>query len=139
MTAETGRDLATEPLRPERTLGELFAEMTGELGTLFRKEVELAKVEAREEGRRAARAAGMFGAAGAGAVMALTLLSFAAAWLLDDVMARSLAFAVIGVLWAVAAAVLMRSARREAARIEPLPDTTQTIKEDVQWARTQTS
>ena len=38
--ADFGYDEATEPKRPEMSLGELFQEMTGELGTLFRKEIE---------------------------------------------------------------------------------------------------
>ena len=46
-------EIATTPKRPEASLGELVAEMTSELSTLFRQEVELAKVEARQEASRA--------------------------------------------------------------------------------------
>ena len=42
-------DPATQPRRPEATLGELFGEMTQNVTTLLRKEIELAKLEAREE------------------------------------------------------------------------------------------
>ena len=54
-------DLAVEAKRSDRSLGDLFSEMTAELSTLFRNEVELAKVEkprraeARRQGRRDVR------------------------------------------------------------------------------------
>src|SRR5436305_1863983 len=44
-----GSGLQTEPARPDKSLGELVAEMTGEISALMRKEVELAKVEIKEE------------------------------------------------------------------------------------------
>ena len=53
-------DLAVEPKRPEASLGELFSEMTQNLGTLFRQEVELAKTEAKEEAAAAGKASAMF-------------------------------------------------------------------------------
>lgn len=132
-------DLSTQPKRAEMTLGDLFSEMTTELGTLFRKEVELAKTEGREEVKRAGVAAGWFAGAAVAGLLALTMLSFTVAWLLDDVMPRSLAFLIVGVLWAIDAAVMVASAKKKAQQIQPLPETTQTIKEDIQWAKTQTS
>lgn len=132
-------DLSTQPKRAEMTLGELFAEMSSELGELFRKEIELAKTEGREEVKRAGVAAGWFAGAGVAAMLALTMLSFTLAWLLDDAMPRSLAFLIVGVIWAIGAAVMASSAKKKAQQIEPLPETTQSIKEDIQWAKTQTS
>jgi len=130
---------ATEPKRPDMSLGELFGEMTSEVGTLIRKELELAKVEGREEVKRAAAAGGMFAGAGLGAWLALLFASFALAWLLDEAMHIALAFLLVGVLWGVIALILLGTAKRKAKEIEPLPQTRETIKEDVEWARTQTS
>jgi F0F1-type ATP synthase assembly protein I len=132
-------DPATQPKRPDATLGELFAEMTSELSTLFRKEVELAKVEGKEELKRAGVAGGALGGAAAAGFLALMFVSFAVAWLLDEVMHTALAFLIVGVLWGIAAAVLLSMARNKAKDIEPLPETTRTLKEDAQWLRTQTS
>ena len=132
-------DTATTPKRPEMSLGELFSEMTGELGTLFRKEVELAKVEGREEIKRAGAAAGMFAGAGIGAWLALLFASFALAWLLDQAMNTALAFFLVAALWGLVALVLLGTAKKKAKQIEPLPQTTETLKEDVQWARAQKS
>jgi hypothetical protein len=132
-------DEATEPKRPEASLGELVSEMTSELSTLFRKEIDLAKTEAREELKQAGKASGMFGGAALGGWMAVLLLSLALAWLLDQAMNTALAFAIVGVLWAIVAFILLRAGRQMLARVRGLPTTRDTIKEDVEWAKAQKS
>jgi len=132
-------EFETEPKRSERSLGELFGEMSGELSTLFRQEIELAKVEAREQGTRAAKVAAMAGAAGLGAWMALLFISLAVAWLLDQALNRALAFGIVAAVWLIAAAVLASRARQTAKEIRPLPETTRSLKEDVEWAKAQKS
>jgi hypothetical protein len=132
-------DPATQPKRPEASLGELFTEMTGELSTLFRKEIELAKTEAREEVSSAGKAGAMFGGAAVAGLLALILLSLALAWLLDQGLNTALSFAIVGVAWVIAAFVLQRVGRTKLAHLQVLPKTKATIKEDVEWARAQKS
>ncbi len=129
----------TQPKRPEASLGELVSEMTGELSTLFRKEVELAKTEAREELSQAGGAAAMLGGAALAGWLALVMLSFALAWVLDQALNTALSFAIVGVVWAFAAFILQRSGRSRMSRLRGLPETRETIKEDVEWAKAQTS
>jgi hypothetical protein len=137
LEAGTTHDPATEPKRAEASLGELVAEMTSDLSTLFRKEIELAKTEARDELKQAGKAAGMLGGAGLAGWMAVLLLSLALAWLLDQAMNTALAFAIVGGLWGVAAFVLQRTGRAALAGVRGLPTTRDTIKEDVEWAKAQ--
>ena len=134
-------DTATQPKRPDQSLGELLSEMTGDLSSLFRKEIELAKVEAREEASHAGRAAALFGGAAIAGWLALLLLSLALAWLLDDEadLDRALSFAIVGALWVIAAFVMQRIARTKLAHVRGLPQTKETLKEDVEWAKAQTS
>lgn len=127
-----------EPLQPDKSLGDLLGELTSDLGDLFRQEVALAKVEAREEIAEAGKASGMLAGAGVAAWLSLVMLSFAAAWLLSRAMATDLAFFIVGVVWAVAAALLATTGKRRLAAIEPLPNTTRTLKEDLQWNRAPT-
>ena len=134
-----GWDPATEPKRPDRSLGELFGEMTAEVSTLFRQEVQLAKTEAKEEASRAAQGIGMFAGAGVAAWMALLFVSLAVAWLLDQALNTALAFLIVGLVWVVVAAVAALLGKRRLKSVEPLPTTVQTIKEDVEWARQQKS
>ena len=132
-------DLAVEPKRPDASLGELFSEMTQNLGTLFRQEVELAKTEAKEEATAAGKASAMFVVGAVAAVLALAFLSAGLAWLLDNVMGSALAFALVGAAWVVIAAVLVAVGRRRLSEIRTLPETKQSIKEDVEWAKAQRS
>src|SRR5215213_7881989 len=106
-----GAALPTEPKAPEKSLGELFAELTSDLSTLVRKEVELAKVETKEELGRAGKASGMLGGGAFAGWFALLFLSFALAWLLDEWMHTALAFLIVGLLYAVLAVVLVVQGR----------------------------
>ena len=115
------------------------SEMTSELSSLFRQEVELAKVEARQEASRAARAGSKLAGAGVAGLLAVLLVSMAAAWLLDQAINRALAFLIVGVVWAIVGTVLFTTGRRDLKDIEALPATRETIKEDVEWAKAQKS
>jgi uncharacterized membrane protein YqjE len=127
---------ASTPKRAERSLSELIGELTTEMGSLLHKEVQLAKIEAAEEAKRAGRTAGMFGGTAIGGLMATILLSFALVALLDQALNTALSFTIVGALWAIGALVLFKAARKKFALINPLPTTRQTLKEDMQWART---
>ena len=130
---------AVEPLRSEAGLGELFSEMTSELSTLMRKEVELAKVETKEEASRAAKAGALLGGGGLAAWLGVLFASLAAAFLLDQALNRALAFLIVALVWLVAAAIAIQAGRRRIKDLEVLPQTMETIKEDVAWAKEQKS
>jgi len=125
----------TEPKRPEVSLGELIREMTAELSGLFRQEVELAKVETQQEVRRSAKAAAAMAIAGVAAFLAVLFVSLALALLIAQGLNTALSFAIVGVLWAIGAAVLVSIGRAKLREVRPLPETKASIKEDVQWAK----
>ena len=124
-------DLRTQPLAPEKSLGELVSDMTESLSGIFRKEVELAKVELKDEASRAGKGAGMLGGAAMAAWSALMFASFALAWLLDEIMHTALAFLLVAVLYGIAAAVLGLRGKEQLTDIEPLPETRASIQEDL--------
>ena len=132
-------DPDTQPMRPDRTLGELLGEMSSDVSTLFRKEIELAKVEAKEQGARLGKGAAMFATAGVAGWMAILFLSLGLAWLLDQAINTALAFALVGLVWAVAAFLLTTRAKKQVRDTKIFPTTTETIKEDLQWAKTLTN
>ena len=114
----------TDVQRPQSTpgaeepLSELLRTATADLSTLFHQELELAKVEMKDDLRQAGKVGGMFGAGAVCGYLALLFASFALAWLLDDVMPRPLAFVLVGVVYTVVALLsrtLLRS-RPGAAR-----------------------
>ena len=130
---------SVEPLRAESSLGELFSEMTAELSSLMRKELELAKVETKEEATRAAKAGALLGGGGLAAWLGVLFVSLAAAFLLDQALNRALAFLIVAVVWLGVAALTIQAGRRRIKDLEVLPQTMETIKEDVAWAKEQKS
>ena len=120
----------------DRSLSELVSEVTTEVGNLFRKEVELARVETSEQVSRAAKAGGMLGAAAVIGFLDLILFAFAAAWALSEIVPEGVAFLIVAIVFAVVAAVLAIEGKKRIASINPMPtQTVQTLKDDVQVAK----
>jgi uncharacterized membrane protein YqjE len=130
----------TEPKQPDRSLGELFGDLSQEFAELVRTQTELAKTELRTQTDKAKKIAGAFGIAAITAYMALLMLSFAAAWGLSEIMPEGVAFLVVGVVYAAVAGVLFLRGRTRAKEMSIVPqDTVESLKEDVQWARQKVS
>ena len=127
----------TEPKQPDRTLGELFGDLGSELSALVRNEFDLAKTEARQEVRRASQAGAAFATAAIAGFLTLLFLSSAFAWLLDQWVNRAVSFLIVAVLWGIVAMIGIRTGRRRAHTLEPVPETVQTLKEDVEWIKQQ--
>lgn len=114
---------------PLSSVGDVFADISRDLSTLMRQELQLAKAEARESAMKAGRGAGMFGGAGVAGHFVLLFLSIALWWGLGNVIGRSWSALVVAVIWAVIAAVLAAMARKEIKQIEGMPRTAQTARE----------
>ena len=111
-----------------RSLGELVGEITSDLSTLMRQEVELAKAEVAQSAKRAGKGAGMFGGAGLAGHMVVLFLSIALWWALGDAIGRGWSAVIVAAIWAVAAVVLVLIGRREFAEIRGLDRTVETVK-----------
>jgi hypothetical protein len=126
--------------RSDESLGELVGRLTSDFGALVRDEVQLAKVEITEDVRAMSKAGGMFGGAAFAGYLAVMLLSFAAAWGLAELMPIGVAFLIVGVLWAIAGAVLFAIGRQRMRAVNMKPEQTiETMQENIQWARQQRS
>ena len=122
----------------EQHLGELVKELAAETSTLVRQEIALARAEMTQKGKAAGVAAGMFGGAGLVAFLAsvaLTLVFIAALATAMHAWLAALIVAAAYLLIAGALAAMGRSRLRKAG--PPVPEQTiETVKEDVQWAKT---
>jgi uncharacterized membrane protein YqjE len=129
----------TQPVEPDQSLGDLMSRMTSDVGQLVGTQIELAKVEIKEEVARAGKGAGMVGGGGIAAFLGLLLLSFAVAhWLGDAFDNLGTGFLVVGLVYAAIAAVLVLKGRQKINSATPIAEQTrETIKEDVEWARQQ--
>ena len=119
----------------DRSVGSLVRDAASEVSLLFRKEVELARLEVREEVAEAKATAARFGVTAFSGYLAAVLLSFAAAWGLAEVVPVGVAFAIVGVFYAVVAGIALTAARRRMRRVSPPEETVRTLKEDVEWLR----
>ena len=133
---------ALEPKDSDRSLGELVSEMSSDLSALIRKEIELARVELKDEARRAAKAGGMLGGGAFVGNLAALLLSLSLAWGLNDAFDNAgwLGFLIVGALYAIASGALLAQGRNKLKEFNPVPEqTVETLKEDVQWVKEQKS
>ncbi len=121
-----------------RSLGDIVGDISRDLSALVRQEMDLAKTEMKQEVGKLGKGAGMFGGAGVAGLLTLIFLSLALTYLLENWMPIELAALIVGLLWAIVAAVLAAKGRKDIKRANPqLPTTQQTLKEDVQWAKEQ--
>ena len=101
----------------ERSTGELLKQLAEQTTRLVHQELELAKAELSQKGRQAGAGAGLFGGAGALGLAAL----------------------LVAVGYGIVAFVLVKQGQARMKRAAPpVPtQTIETVKEDVEWAKTQ--
>jgi len=117
-----------------RSIGELVGEVAGDLTSLVRQEVQLAKVELKQEAVETGKAAGMLGGAGFAGYMTVLFLSIAAWWGLSNVMDQGWAALIVAVFWAVVAGVLYAVGRARLKRVNPVPERTVSSLKEVPQA-----
>jgi uncharacterized membrane protein YqjE len=128
---------SNEELRSHST-GDLVKQLSEQTTTLVRKEIELARAELSEKGKVAGQGAGMFGGAAVVGLLALGVLTAMILALLDKAMDFWVAALIVTVLYGAIAAVLAMSGRdRVKQATPPAEQTVETVKEDVQWAKSQ--
>ncbi|MDJ0355614.1 phage holin family protein [Paenarthrobacter sp. PH39-S1] len=121
---------AAEQKAATTSLGDLFGQVSGDISTLMRQEVELAKVEAKQSAIRAGRGAGLFAGASEAARFTLLFLSIALWWALGAyITGLGWSAVIVAVIWGIIAAVLAVKGRKEMQAIKGLPETTQTLQE----------
>ncbi len=126
------------PREADRPIPVLLRELGDEIATLVRQEFELAKVEIAEKAKPAAVSVGMFGGTALfalGAFGALTAFLIALIALALPVWAAAL---IVTVVYGIVAGVLAMTGKKKLQEAAPLvpEQTAQTVKEDIEWAKT---
>jgi xanthine/uracil permease len=126
-------------LRDERSLGDLFSDLSRETTTLVRQEVQLAKAELTQSATEAARGIGMLVAGGAVAYAGLLFLLLAIVYgLIEAGWEAWLSALVVGLVVVVIGAILVLRARESLKPANLAPRrTVETLKEDQEWAKEQ--
>jgi hypothetical protein len=126
-------------LRDERSLGDLFSDLSRETTTLVRQEVQLAKAELTQSATEAARGIGMLVAGGAVAYAGLLFLLLAIVFgLIEAGWDAWLSALVVGLVVVAVGAILVLRARESLKPANLAPRrTVETLKEDQEWAKEQ--
>lgn len=126
-------------MRPdERTAGELIQESVDHVRELFRKEVQLAKVEVRQEVVKAAKAAGIAVGAILFGVFTIHFLLWSVLWALAPAMQFWIASLIVSVGTLVLAAALGAVAYSQFKSVSPKPErAARQLEETVTWAKKQ--
>jgi uncharacterized membrane protein YqjE len=121
----------------ERPVAELLKELSEQTSTLVHKELELAKLELAQKGKRAGVGAGMFGGASVVGLYALGALTAAIVLILATAMAGWLAALIVAAVYGLIAGGLALAGRAQVQQATPpVPQqATESVKEDVQWAK----
>lgn len=130
--------MAAEELQ-ERSTGELLKTLSTQVTALVHQEVELARVELTEKGKKFGLGAGIFGSAGiVGLIAGTTLLAAAIAGIATALPVWLSILIVGGFLLLVAGFVALVGVNELAQGIPPVPrEALESTKEDVNWLKTQ--
>lgn len=133
-TGASYRDVGDVPV------GTLVADVAKDLSTLMRQELELAKVEMKQEATRAGKAGASLGGAGLAGWLALIFLSLTIMFVLDIWMHIAVAALIVTVIWAIVGGVLFTTGKKKLDQVNPVPErTVETVKEDVRWVQNRNS
>lgn len=129
-------------LREDRSIGELFGQLTQDMSLLVKQEIQLARVEMSDKMSRLT--SNLVSVAGGGFVAYLGGLALVAALILAirDLANISLAVSalIVGAVLAIIGYVMLQRGLKELKRVDLAPRrTVETLKDDVQWAKEQRS
>jgi uncharacterized membrane protein YqjE len=123
----------------ERPVGDLVKQLAGQTSTLVRQELDLAKAEMSQKASIAGKGAGLLGGAAVVGLLAAGSLTACLILALSEVIPDWLAALIVAlVMGAIAAVLALQGRNRIRAATPPVPEqTVETVKEDVEWAKTQ--
>ena len=129
-------------LREDRSIGELFGQLSQDMTLLFRQELQLARTEMSEKISRVT--SNLVSVVAGGFVAYVGALALAAALVLGLHEAADISpwvsALIVGGVFAVTGYVMLNRGLKELKRVDLAPRrTVETLKDDVQWAKEQRS
>jgi hypothetical protein len=130
--------VSSEELRSQ-SIGELLRHLSEQTATLVRQELDLAKAEMQQKGKRAGVGLSLIGGGGVVALAAVGALTATLIMLLGEWMDGWVAGLIVTVAYAALAALLALQGKEKVSEAAPpIPkQAVETVKEDVQWAKSQ--
>lgn len=112
----------------DRSLGELISEVTADLSTLMRQELDLAKAELQQSASRAGKGAGMLGGAAVAGYFVLLFASIALWWAIGAATGLGWSAVIVAVIWGIIAAVLVAMGRTSLRAVRGFRQAADTVK-----------
>jgi Putative Actinobacterial Holin-X, holin superfamily III len=121
-------------------IGDLLKQLSQETTTLVKQELELAKAEMTVKAKEGGKGAGLLGGGAVAGLLFLGSLTATLMGILDTFMKFWIAALIVTILWGIVAAVLALQGRNKLQEATPpVPEQTRdSVKEDVEWAKTRT-
>lgn len=117
----------TSEVSESRSIGQIMGDVSKDVTTLLRQEVDLAKAELKQSTTRAGKGAGMLAGAGVAGLLFLVFLSVSAWWGLGLHVGNEWSGLIVAVIWAVVAGVLALVGKKELEKMKGLPQTADTV------------
>jgi uncharacterized membrane protein YqjE len=135
---EAGTNRSNGAATSEESLADLMRKLSEQTSTLIRQEMELARAELTEKGKKAGIGAGMFGGAGLFGFFAFAALTATLILALAEAVDGWLAALIVTVVYAAIAGVLALTGKNKVQQATPpVPEqAVESTKEDVAWAKT---
>ncbi len=125
--------------RDDRSIGELFAELSQETTTLVRQEVALAKAEMSQKASRVGKNVGFLAVGGIVAYTGLLAIVAGGIIALGEAIPLWLSAVLVGLVIAAVGLFLVLKGVNTLRQEDPTPrETVETLKEDREWLRDQT-
>lgn len=130
--------MAQQIAKDERSIGELFSDLTTEAGTLIRQEIALAQTEMVQKATKIGTNLGFVVIGGAVAFAALLAIIAAVIIVLGHFISLWLSALIVGVILAIIGAILISTALKSLKETDLKPkETIATVKEDAEWLKEQ--
>ena len=126
MSSVAEPDTSSPDTRP--SVGDLLSDVTEDLTTLMRQEVELAKAEIRQSATRAGKGAGLLAGAGVSGHMVVLFLSVAAWWGIGDSIGHGWSALIVVGVWLIIGVFLAITGRKEITSVSGMPQTAESVK-----------
>ena len=123
----------------DRSIGDLFADLSRETSTLVRKEVELAKTEMTNTAKDVGKNVGALAIGGAVAYAGVLALVYGIIIALGDLLNNLWVSAfIVGAVIVVIGYMMIQKGLSALKKLDPVPHhTVETLKEDKEWAKDQ--
>ena len=121
-----------------RSLGDVFQDIVANVQEIIRSEFRLARAEVKEEAAKAGKSSIPLATGLLFGFYALGLILLGSVYALELVVAPWMAALIVGVAVLVVAMILISVGRKRLKEVKVVPEkTVETVKENVQWAKSQ--